>query len=232
MSRRHLALSIASGVLLACVEWTRWPTPIPEGGLSRAACDPSAGPFSATIENPYLAWPVGALQVLEGVEDGVPGRLEIRVLDETETVAGVETRVVEERHFESGELVELSRNYFVEVVGGTVCYFGEDVDVFEGGVLVGHPGAWRADGAEVQPGIAMPGSPGLGDFYSQEVAPGVALDRAEIVAVGEPVTVPAGTFTDTLRTREWTPLEPDVEEFKVYASGTGLLDDAGLLRQP
>jgi hypothetical protein len=172
------------------------------------------------------------LQVLEGIEDGVPGRLEIRVLDETETVAGVETRVVEERHFESGELVELSRNYFVEVVGGTVCYFGEDVDVFEGGVLVGHPGAWRADGAEVQPGIAMPGSPALGDFYSQEVAPGVALDRAEIVAVGEPVTVPAGTFTDTLRTREWTPLEPDVEEFKVYASGTGLLDDAGLLRQP
>ena len=44
--------------------------------------------------------------------------------------------------------------------------------------------------------------------------------------------VPAGTFTDTVRTREWSPLEPEVEEFKAYASGVGLLADAELLRQP
>jgi hypothetical protein len=73
-----------------------------------------------------------------------------------------------------------------------------------------------------------PATPAVGSYYSQEVAPGTALDRAEIAAAGETVAVPAGVYTDTLRTREWTPLEPDNQEFKTYARGVGLIVDAGL----
>jgi hypothetical protein len=176
--------------------------------------------------------PVGLLHVLTGVDEGVARRLEIRVLDQTELVAGVTTRVLEERDFEAGELVEVSRNFFVQAPDGTVCYFGEDVDVLSGGVVVGHPAQWRADGGDVKPGIMMPAAPAVGAYYSQEVAPGVALDRAEIIEIGATVTVGAGTYTDTVRTREWTPLESDNEEFKAYARGVGLIVDAVTTLQP
>ena len=37
--------------------------------------------------------------------------------------------------------------------------------------------------------------------------------------------MPAGTFTDTLKTRECTPLESGSNEYKTYGAGVGLLTD-------
>ena len=65
--------------------------------------------------------------------------------EDTELVDGVLTREVVEREKEDGELVEISYNYFAHCrETGDVWYFGEDVDDYEGGVIVGHGGAWRA----------------------------------------------------------------------------------------
>ena len=46
---------------------------------------------------------------------------------------------------------------------------------------------------------------------------------AEVLALDVSVTVPTGSFTGVLRTKEWTPLEPRVEEEKFYAPGIGLI---------
>ena len=81
--------------------------------------------------------------ILEGEEDGAVIRVEIRVLDEIVTVAGVETRVVEERETEDEELIEVSRNFFAQARDGTVCYFGEDVDFLEDGEVVCPLHRWR-----------------------------------------------------------------------------------------
>jgi hypothetical protein len=89
--------------------------------------------------------PVGLLHVLTGVDEGVARRLEIRVLDQTELVAGVTTRVLEERDFEAGELVEVSRNFFVQAPDGTVVTSagrGRPLRWRRGR----HPAQWRADG--------------------------------------------------------------------------------------
>ncbi len=190
-----------------------------------AVCDPSAGPFTIEIDNPYFPLAAGSQLVLEGDDGGTAVRLEVTVLDQTETVAGVTTRVLEERETHDGALVEISRNFFAQAPDGTVCYFGEDVDIYEGGTIVGHEGAWRAGVNGALPGILMPASPAVGQAFRQEVAPGVAEDRAVITAVGETVTVPAGTFTSTVRFRETTPLEPGAESIKVFASGIGLIQD-------
>ena len=77
----------------------------------------------------------------------------------------------------------------------------------------------------------MPGTPALDQWYRQEHAPGIAEDRAEHVAVGETVTVPAGTFTDTVRAREWSPLESGTST-KIYGRGIGMLVDNAVERQP
>lgn len=195
--------------------------------LDIGVCHHSRGGFSAAVDNPYFPLPVGARLILEGQENGVAHRLELTVLSGTESVAGVATRVLEERHIENNLLVEVSRNFFVQTADRTVCYFGEDVDDYQGGVIVGHPGQWRAGLAGAAPGIFMPAAPAVGMAFRQEVAPGVAEDRVVIQAVGETTTVPAGTFTSTVRFFETTPLEPGVSSTKVFASGVGLIVDDG-----
>src|SRR4051812_33260924 len=66
-------------------------------------------------------------------------------------------RLVEERETEDGELVEISRNYFSNCwASRDVYYFGEDVDIYKNGKVVGHEGAWLAGRHGALPGIAMP----------------------------------------------------------------------------
>jgi len=201
-------------------------TGTPTGGmLDIAVCNPANGPFSLTIDNPYFPVVVGQVSVFDGIEDGAQVHLETTVLDQTEVIAGVTTRVVEERQSQDGELVEDARNFFVQAPDGTVCYYGEDVDEFEGGVLTGHDSQWRAGIGGNLPGIIMPAHPAVGVEYDQESAPGVAQDHAKIIATGEPLTVPAGMFNNTFRTEETTPLEPGVVEHKTYAPGVGIAVD-------
>ncbi len=164
-----------------------------------------------------------------GEEDGEEVELVITVLDETKEVGGVLTRVVEERESEDGELVEVSRNYFaICEQTSSVFYFGEDVDDYEDGEVVSHEGAWLAGQDGARPGIMMPGTVLLGSRYMQEVAPDVAMDRAHIISMNNTVETPAGTFENVLKVRETTPLEPSAREFKYYAAGIGLVQDANL----
>ena len=135
-------------------------------------------------------------------------QLHVTVLDAVEVIAGVTTHVVEERESHDGELVEVSRNYFVEASDGTVCYFGEDVDIYEDGAVVSHEGAWRGDGPGNQPGIIMPADPRPGTKFVMESAPGVAEDQGTVVGSG-PVEVPAGAFPDAIRVKELNPLDGD-----------------------
>jgi hypothetical protein len=198
----------------------------PQPTLDISVCDPGTGPFSLAIDNEFLPLEVGAQSVLESEDDeGVTIRVEIDVLDETEDVAGVTTRVVRETEYEDGELVEISRNWFAQAPEGTVCYFGEDVDIYEGGLVVSHEGAWRAGENGNQAAIMMPGNPQVGDVFKQEHAPGVAEDSSEILAFGEEIAVPAGTFDDTMTAEDCNPLGGVSRDRKVYVRGIGLALD-------
>jgi len=188
------------------------------GELDIAVCDPANGPFSNVIDNEFFPYPVGTVYVLE--EEG-GARVEISALDETELVSGVSTRVIEEREWEGGELAEVSRNFFAQASDKTVCYFGEEVDDYKNGEIVGHGGAWRADEGENKAGIIMPGTPLVGQSYQQEVAPGVAMDSARHEAMNETFTTPFGTFVDVLLVQE----QPS--STKRYQRGFGLIYDDG-----
>ena len=164
-------------------------------------------------------------------DGGAPVRVVITSLPDTENVAGVTTRVIEEREWEDGELVEVSHNFFAQTTDGTLCYLGEDVDEYEAGEIVSHSGAWRAGVNGALPGILMPANPRVGQTFKQEVAVGIAEDEAVLVAANETVTVGLGTFTDTIRFEESTPLD-SATSHKTYARGVGLLIDDELERIP
>jgi hypothetical protein len=187
--------------------------------------------FSSTGRNPFfILEPSYQLTLSGGGGDaGEVAQVMITVLNETREVNGTETRVIEERETIGGELVEISRNFFaICEETNSVFYFGEEVDDYENGNIIGHEGAWLAGEDANKAGIIMPGTILLGARYYQEIAPNVALDRAEIVGMEEIIQTPSGDFTDTLIVRETTPLEPDAAELKYYAARIGLIQEEDL----
>jgi hypothetical protein len=179
-----------------------------------------------TGTNPYfILTPGHRLHYREG-----KNTLTTTVLAETKWVDGVETRVVEDREERGGQLVELTRDYYAaDRVTGDVYYFGEDVDQYRNGKVVGHGGAWLSGVKGARFGLMMPGRIQVGLKFYQELAPGVAMDRAELVAAGETVTTPAGTFHDCVHFRETSATEKGMSDHKWYAPGVGMVKDGALV---
>jgi hypothetical protein len=191
-------------------------------------------------QNPFFVMRPGRQLVLEGEEDGTEIRAEVTMLRQIETIefttprgahVVVHARVMEEREFEDGEIVEVSRNWIARCVETSdVFYFGEEVDNYEDGELVDHHGEWRAGVDGAQPGILMPGRFLVGSRYYQEIAPGEAEDRAEHTRMGLGVAVPAGNFAGCVEVAETNPLSDSPEEvdIKRYCPWVGLVQDEEL----
>src|SRR4030095_13343701 len=92
------------------------------------------------------------------------------------------------------------------------------------GGKVSTEGSWEAGVKGAAAGIAMPAHPAPGKPYRQQVAHNAAEDIGQIVATNEPVTVPAGTFTGCVKTKEWSMLEAGTE-LKWYAKGIGIVKE-------
>lgn len=187
-------------------------------------------------ENPYfIPLRPGYRLLFEGEEEDegetLDKRLWITVTRTTERISFVppggeritlRARVIEEREWEDGELIEVSRNWFARCVEtGDIYYFGEDVDIYEDGEIVSHDGAWRAGVDGAVPGLIMPATFLLGSRYFQEIAPGVAEDRARHVAMGLEI----GDFTDCVAVLETSRLDAGAESMKFYCPGVGLVID-------
>jgi hypothetical protein len=199
--------------------------------LDPALCDPTQHTFTTDVTNQFFPLPARQQWIYSGKEQGETIGLRITVLNRTETFrfdgTRVTTRTVEELEWldadadgvvdRGEELIEISRNYYAQTDEGTVCYFGEDVDIYEDGVIVSHEGAWRADAPGNAPGIFMPANPEEGLTFQQENAPGVAVDEATIVKVSG----------DTITVRDFNPLDGS-RGTKVYVAGIGLVSDGPL----
>ena len=175
--------------------------------------------------NTYFILEPGYELVLEDGDE----QLVVTVLDETKRIGDFDTRVVEERESRNGKLIEVSRNFFaISKQSKDVYYFGEEVDIYRGGKIVRHEGAWLAGQNGARFGLMMPGTPTLNARYYQELAPKVAMDRAEIVSLTDQLRTPAGNFTNVLKIAETNPLESHSLEYKYYAPDIGLLQDEQL----
>ncbi len=189
------------------------------------------GPESATIAHAYLPLVPGTTWTYTAeTEDGIETTV-VEVLDETRTVAGVECRVVWDRVFLDGVLVEDTWDWFAQDDEGNIWYLGEAVDNYEydddGNLLeVTHEGAWEAGEDGAQAGILIKGDPAVGDSYRQEYYEGVAEDMAKVVALDVTVELENGVeYEGCVQTLEWNPLEEDSEEYKYYAPGVGLVKE-------
>ena len=192
---------------------------------------PSINPtnFAGVVEdNPYFPLPPGRTLLYRGSTKAGTETLEFEVTNRTKTILGVTTTVVIERHALSGQIVEISENWFAQDRDGDVWYFGEFSQSYENGSPINSAGSWEAGVADARPGIIMRANPQAGDVYFQEFAPGVAQDMAQVMSTSGSSTVPQGSYSSVLETKEWSPLEPNSRERKLYAPGIGLIiEDKG-----
>jgi hypothetical protein len=123
----------------------------------------------------------------------------------------------------NGELTEQTLDWFAQDEDGNVWYFGENSEELAGGLVVDLGGSFAAGADGAQAGIIMKAHPAVGDFYRQEFDLGNAEDLAEVLSLSEAVTVPAGSFSDCLQTKETESLDPSALENKCYTAGIGNL---------
>ena len=69
----------------------------------------------------------------------------------------------------------------------------------------------------------MPASPTVGQQYRQEYYACEAEDKADVLALDAAVDVPAGSYAGCVKTHDFTPLDPEVNEEKTYCPGVGLV---------
>src|ERR1041384_6838138 len=178
------------------------------------------------ITNPYLPLAYLKQDILEGTEGGQKVRIERTILPDKHKsfkIAGqtIDSLVMEDRDIKNGELEEVTLDYFAQDDEGTVYYLGEDVDEYEGGKVKGHSGAWLLGKDTKHPGVIIPAHPKVGDKFKSENVNKEIHEDHELVAVGAPVSVPAGTYENCVKVKEV--LADGETEFKFYAPGVGVV---------
>lgn len=194
--------------------------------------DMSLSKFSkpSPLTNPYFLFQAGKTYVYEGQTQDGTERFEHFVSPLKKTVLGIECVVIDVKEWLNDTLLEHTYDWFAQDNEGNVWYMGEAVDNYDSkGNITDHHGAWEAGVSGAKAGIIMLANPQIGISYRQEYFFNEAEDRAEVIATNVTVTVPLGTFTNCVKTKDVTDLDPEVQEYKYYASGIGLIKEENIV---
>jgi hypothetical protein len=168
--------------------------------------------------------PVGAKWTYSEVDaDGTEFTTVVEVTADTKQILGITATVVHDQVKQGDEVVEDTFDWYGQDAQGNLWYLGEDTKEFENGQVATTEGSWEAGVDGAQPGIILPAAPAVGQAYRQEYYGGHAEDNAIVLSVDELIGVKAGQYDSVLMTKETTPIEPDVVEYKWYAPGVGVV---------
>jgi hypothetical protein len=175
--------------------------PAPTAAVDINPADFNPADFTTNITHPYFSLPVGKKTVYASETEAGTKRLEILIPGWTYTIMGVETLAYWNRVYVNDVLLEDTRDYLAQnKQTGDVWYFGEHVDNYENGKLANHDGTWFAGEGAAKPGIWMIANPQVGDEFVHESKSGTDYNMAKIIGVNESITVPAGGYTDCVKT--------------------------------
>lgn len=194
------------------------------GTAAARGIDPSN--FVRFVTNPFLPFRPGTVMTYRGVKDGESQAERVTVLHRTRRILGVVTTVVHDVSRHAGRLLEETDDWYAQDRRGNVWYFGEDTREFGPHGGVDASGSWQAGVRGAVPGIVMEADPQPTDGYRQELWRGHAEDAAWVLRRGGEMRVPLGTVHHVLVTLEWSRLEPQVIDRKIYAKGLGIVREA------
>jgi hypothetical protein len=209
-----------------------------DAALATPAQSPPSFSSPLEIDHPYLPFVEHRIRLYRQVRgEGVLHVIDVfHAHTRTFTWQGDEIacRVLEEREVADGEILEISQNYFAQADDGSVWYFGEVVNQYEGGEVVAHGGSWLVGGAgpgdpvetvsAATPTVFMPARPAVGDTWKAEDLPEAGIEEFDrVVALHRRLHTPYATFRSVLEVEERT---PDVGT-KWYARGMGFVRQRG-----
>jgi hypothetical protein len=202
------------------------PSTLPQG-TEPVRLDPAH--FTTQIDNPYMPVTPGSVWVYSDRDpSGTRRRDVVRVLKQTKVIAGVRARVVHDRATEGSRVIEDTFDWFAQDKQGNVWYLGEATRAYSRRGRPSTAGSWEAGVGGAQAGVVMPAHPAAGLQYRQEYLRGAAEDRARVLSVDDQVQSPFGHFAPALLTKEFSRLEPDDLEYKLYGRGVGLVRAVGV----
>jgi hypothetical protein len=181
------------------------------------------------IDNTYFPLTAGDSYIYREVTEDGTETIIVDVTNQTQVINGVTCRVVRDRVYLEGLLIEDTIDWYAQDDAGNVWYMGEIVTNYQydaGGALIGsdNDGSWEAGVSGALPGINMLAAPAVGDAYEQEYWVGQAEDVAEVLSVTATVNLTNGSqYTNCLQTVDWNPLDPTGLEYKFYAAGIGMV---------
>jgi hypothetical protein len=215
--------AVAAAALTACDSSSgSAPSPgsrLPQGNEA-VRLDPDD--FTVDITNKYWPMKAGDTWVYEERDENAAVTQDVvTVLDATDTIDGVETRVIHDLATKDGVTVEDTTDWYAQDSAGNVWYFGEKTQEYENGRPASTEGSWEAGKDGAQPGIMLPAEPKAGMRYRQEYLSGEAQDRALVLSTDEQAQTPTGLYKNALLTRDTSPLERELVELKWYAPGVG-----------
>lgn len=179
--------------------------------------------FTVVVNNPYFTLTPGTTfryksKGREGIETNEVAV--VTVTEHTRKVMGVTTRVVWDRVWLNGNLIEETYDWYAQDKKGNVWYFGEDSTEY-GKDGSSKNGSWEAGVDGAKPGIVMPADPQPGEPYRQEYRKGEAEDMGQVLSLDATVNVPYGSFKKCLRTKDWSAIESGSVEHKYYSKEVG-----------
>ncbi|MGH8532387.1 MAG: hypothetical protein ACREV1_06545 [Gammaproteobacteria bacterium] len=193
--------------------------------------DPVIDPvnFVSKITNRYAPFRPGAWWEYEKqTEEGLE-RIRVEVLKKRRKILGVGVTTIRDRVWLDGKVIEDTIDWLAEDRAGNVWYFGEISKNFEDGLLANLDGSWEAGKDGAKPGFWVKRAPQVGEFYRQEYAlDNEAEDIVEVLDLDAQEIVPFANGRPVLKTRDFTPLEPDAEENKFYVPGIGFVSEVDL----
>ena len=200
-------------------------------GVGQGSYDPVIDPanFVSKITNRYAPFRPGAWWEYEKqTEEGLE-RIRVEVLKKRREILGVGVTTLRDRVWVDGVLIEDTIDWLAQDKAGNVWYFGEISKNFEDGLLASLDGSWEAGKDGAKPGFWVKRAPQVGEFYRQEYAlDNEAEDIVEVLDLDAQETVPFANGRRVLKTRDFTPLEPDAEENKFYVPGIGFVSEVDL----
>ena len=155
------------------------------------------------IDNKYYFLKPGTIMTYKGTdEEGNSMRDIITVTNDTKQIQGIPTRVVNDTVFVEGKLEETTNDWYAQDDKGNVWYMGEDTTDFTNKKNP-HEGSWESGVKGAKAGLIMLGEPKVGITYDQEVAKGVAEDKATVLSLDDNLTVPYGSYSNVVKTKEF-----------------------------
>ena len=222
-------LVAVGGIGVAGTAAAKAPGPIKSGAGPGWPKTLSPSDFVSTVDNPYFPLKPGSKWRYKGNKEGTRMTDVVRATHRTKTILGVKTTVVHDVVRMHGRREEVTNDFYAQDRQGNVWYFGEATkELDRHGNTTSTEGSFKAGVDGARAGLFIPGNPKVGDTARQEFYQGHAEDHFKVLDRKAHVSVPFVSTHHALRTKEWTPLEPNVVDNKYYVRGVGTVREVAV----